>query len=208
MISKKEKTKENIIQTTVKLMSARGYNAATTLEIAKESGVSEAIIFKYYKNKANLLREVCTRAIGQIIENVSLTPLKENIAKSKDYPLKKFLQAFIFERFSFLEKNFEIVKILLNETQYQQEISSFLQEALFPQIDEIFKDLNSILVKKAQISELQASAILRVVTGTISSFGIQKFILQQKLTKVEMEKEVDEILNIVLKGIGLTEIKV
>ncbi|MCD7780221.1 MAG: hypothetical protein LUH05_06065, partial [Candidatus Gastranaerophilales bacterium] len=102
----------------------------------------------------------------------------------------------------------EIVKILLNETQYQQEISSFVQEALFPQIDEIFKDLNSILVKKAQISELQASAILRVVTGTISSFGIQKFILQQKLTKVEMEKEVDEILNIVLKGIGLTEIKV
>lgn len=46
--------REQILQTAVNLFSQRGFKGTTTKEIAKAAGVSEAIIFRHFKNKEEL----------------------------------------------------------------------------------------------------------------------------------------------------------
>jgi AcrR family transcriptional regulator len=50
--------KKNIIQTSLRLFANKGYKSLSTKSLAKECGISEALLFKYFKSKENLL-EVC-----------------------------------------------------------------------------------------------------------------------------------------------------
>lgn len=46
--------KQRIMETAIKLISKKGYHGATTALIAKKAGVSQGLIFHYFKNKEGL----------------------------------------------------------------------------------------------------------------------------------------------------------
>lgn len=202
MGKKKETTKQLIINTAIRLISLHGYNATTTALIAKEVGLSETIIFKYFRNKENLLHEIGNLAITQMFENISLIPLIKNIELSKDYPLKDFLRSILLERFRLVEQNFELLKILMVEMQYTEELLVSVKNVLFPKVYEIFAVVEGILVTKLAISPNQAQAILRIITGVFTSFTIQKFFLHIQLSPDQIEAEVEEILSLIEKGVN------
>ncbi len=49
-----------IVQSLVGLLGQKDFNAITTAEIAKTAGVTEALIYKYFKDKRDLLYQVLT----------------------------------------------------------------------------------------------------------------------------------------------------
>jgi AcrR family transcriptional regulator len=49
-----------IVRALVKLLNEKDFNAITTAEIAKTAGVTEALIYKYFKDKRDLLYQVLT----------------------------------------------------------------------------------------------------------------------------------------------------
>lgn len=67
-----EKTKERyleyerrhfeILEQAIRLFNARGYNGATTAELAKAAGISEPTMYKHFKNKKALF-QACFRSI-------------------------------------------------------------------------------------------------------------------------------------------------
>ncbi|MEZ5016963.1 MAG: helix-turn-helix domain-containing protein [Flavipsychrobacter sp.] len=46
---------ENILLTALELFATQGYHAVSTSKIAKQAGVSEALIFRHFENKEGLL---------------------------------------------------------------------------------------------------------------------------------------------------------
>ena len=54
----KESKKTRIVEAALKLFSTKGFHAATTKEIAVESGVAEGLIFYYFKDKRTLLLHI------------------------------------------------------------------------------------------------------------------------------------------------------
>lgn len=198
--AKKEKTKQIIANTAISLFSSLGYNATTTALIAKEAKVSEAIIFKYYKNKENLLKEVSSNAISQIIEHISIMPFIKNVEISKDYPLKDFINSIIQERLEFLYKNNELIKLLLLEMQYSDDLKTKMKNLVFPKVYEVFEFIKQIIAKKAEISNERAEAIMRIQLGVMGSFIFQKYLLNIEISKDEINRQVDEILSIIQKG--------
>ena len=50
--------KKKVLMAALKLFSEKGVDRTSTAEIAKESGMSEGTIFKYYKSKENLLNSI------------------------------------------------------------------------------------------------------------------------------------------------------
>jgi AcrR family transcriptional regulator len=54
----KEGSKLALLQAAAEVFSERGYDAATTREVAKKAGVSEALIQRYFEGKAGLLYAV------------------------------------------------------------------------------------------------------------------------------------------------------
>lgn len=199
-LTKKEQTQQIIMHTAINLFASRGYNATATSHIAKEAHVSEAIIFKYYKNKENLLREICSVAMKQIIENISIMPLLKNVEKSKEYPLKDFIHAIIQERLDFLHKNHELIKLLLLEMQYSADLKNQARKLVFPKVFEVFKFIQEIIAEKAGITNERAGAVMKVILGIIVAVLFQKYLLELEITHEEIKKDVDEILSVIQKG--------
>lgn len=197
MGSKKEVTKQIIIDTTIRLMSLYGYNATTTSAIANEIGISEALIFKYFGTKDNLLREIGIIAAAEILENISLIPLIKNIEAYKNRPFRLFIKSILMERLEFLDNNCELIKIFLVEMQYSEQLLLLFRNTLFPKACEIIDIIQKNISEKNKCRESQTKAILRVMTGSLVSFAIQKHLLHINMTLEEMEAEVEEILNLI-----------
>jgi glutathionyl-hydroquinone reductase len=88
------------------------------------------------------------------------------------------------------------------EMQYTEKLLASAKNALFPKVYEIFAVVEGILVSKMSISSTQAQAILRIMTGVFTSFAIQKFFLHIQLSPDQIEAEVEEILDLIEKGVN------
>jgi AcrR family transcriptional regulator len=58
--------KPAIIATATRLFAAQGYEATTTLQIAREVGVTEPAVFYYFKNKQSLFSAILEAAASEI----------------------------------------------------------------------------------------------------------------------------------------------
>lgn len=61
--------KLSIIVSATRLFGDLGYEKSTTSMIAKEAGISEALIFKHFRSKEGLLRQILKEGYKQIILN-------------------------------------------------------------------------------------------------------------------------------------------
>ena len=195
--AKKEKTMQNIIDSTIKLFTSKGYSATTTALIAKEAGVSEAIIFKHFGNKEKLLKEIGATAIGNIIENISIIPLMKNIENSKHYPMRDFIKSVIKERLNFFEKNAKLIKLLLIEMQYSPNLKEQTSNILFPKVFEALNYMKKVIRQKTNASETRTNTISRVFLGFAQSIILQKYLFEIDISNDEIERELDNTLDLI-----------
>lgn len=196
-MTKKEKTMQNILDATIKLFASKGYNATTTALIAKEAGVSEAIIFKHFGNKEKLLKEIGAIAIGNIIENISIIPLMKNIESSKHFPLRDFIKSVIKERLAFFEKNAELVKLLMVEMQYSPDLKQQTSDILFPKVFEALNYIKKLIRQKINTSERRTATIARILSGFAQSIILQKYLFEVYISDEEIEREMDDVLDLI-----------
>jgi AcrR family transcriptional regulator len=194
---RKENTKRKIIEVAIKLISTNGFNATSTALIAKEAGISEGIIFKYFRDKQSLLKEIGDQAIRQVFENISLIPMMNNVEASKELPLNEFLKSIFMERLDFIDKNFELVKILLFEMQYNDELLTVFKETLFKEVFEMADEIREIIQTKLNISSEQVLILLQLYIGALVFIFSRKYVLKMDLTRDEMEKNINNIVDFV-----------
>lgn len=81
-MSKLIHTKENLILSTIEVISEKGLHGLTTREVAKRQGISESTIFKHYKSKNELILAVLEyfsqydEAIFESLDLRNYTPLE------------------------------------------------------------------------------------------------------------------------------------
>jgi AcrR family transcriptional regulator len=197
IMSKKAVTQKKIIDTAIQMISANGFNATTTAGIAKEAGLSEAIIYKYFRDKQSLLKAIANQAINQIMDNLSLIPLRRNIEESRDFPPREFVKSILIERLHFLDCNYEMIRVLLMEIQYNQSLYELVQNALFIETDVIIRNILDILAVKLKISAEEARTRMLLCAGGLLSMAAQKYLLQIKLDMNAIEQEIEKMLNVV-----------
>lgn len=201
-MKKSEQTKNKIIQSAIKLISKNGYSATTTAEIAKDAGISEATLFKYFKDKEMLLKRVINFALDEAVKNIAIAPLKENIEKNKNLKTSEFLKSIITERLAFAEKNFELLKILLIEVQYNDSIHKQVIEDLIPQMCQMINSIEKTIIKKNKVSKDVAKGLSRIVVGTIFSIVAQKYLMRVETPQDQIDYEVENVIRIIKKAIG------
>lgn len=67
----KEGTKKKLLDAALEVFSLRGYENATTREIASKAGVSESLIQRYYDSKSGLLLALFTAYQNKMRENAT-----------------------------------------------------------------------------------------------------------------------------------------
>lgn len=192
---------EEILEAAVKIFSDKGYSAATTSEIAKEAGVAEGTIFRYFKTKKDILNKVMVKTItvmGDRIMSKRLTEIFENNKHMNERELLKYL---LKDRLAIALKYFDMVKVVLTEIQYHED----LKEAFVNNI--IMKGKNILAlyfkegIEKGIFKDIDINITIRSMLGMMGMFILQKQFIPELIT-VEDDKQLDIMIDIFLYGIS------
>ena len=74
-------TRERILTAAIDVMRSKGVAAATTRAIAAEAGISEALIYRYFKNKLDVLRTAVREYVGVAFAETIAT-LPEHVGRA------------------------------------------------------------------------------------------------------------------------------
>lgn len=166
-------SKKKVLLASIDLFSKYGFNAVSTSNIAKEAKVSEAIIFKYFKNKRGLLLSIITPVIEHCIPQYE-SIFAENLKIENHSNLKDLVHFVVNDRLKFFKQNKEIINILLSQILIDDEIKSLLATSLeqnhsknASKIFETFKQTEELA------SDITYISLLRIIMGQLLMYFVQ-----------------------------------
>lgn len=173
-----------VLHSAISLFAERGYSGTSTSLIAENAGVSEGIIFKYYKTKKNLLNKILEIIIQQ------LTPVySENIINTlykASMNFENFVHVFVNERYHFIKSNANLFSIILSEFLTNNDLLQNLKIQLAPKLKEL-----SIFIEKLPGSSLRISGseVIRLIVAQL----LVLFLEETKLNKPNVEQRLEYI---------------
>lgn len=114
-----------ILAAAIDVFAEKGYANTSTKEIAEKAGVAEGNIFNKFVNKRGLLHAIVTPVMQSFFPASMDTFVKTQLTKV--YPsLNAFITTLVQDRFAFLKQNSKVIKILVSEMLYDQEVRTQL----------------------------------------------------------------------------------
>lgn len=160
--------KDRLIITTVDLINELGLQGLTTREIANREGVSEATLFRHYKNKNELLAAVLdyfTRFDEDLFETTKLKNLK---------PLEA-IRFLIGSTVEYYENYPAITAItqLMDILQYEPDLSDKVRSIIFTKSQSI-----KLLIDEAKISgemrpDIDSEELSDIIAGTLKEICLK-----------------------------------
>ena len=194
-MSQTAKTKQRILESALKLFSQKGYLGTTTKEIAREAGIAEVTLFRYFPSKELLF--------GEVINTYSFLPtLKEILEKIKEEPCEKGLKIIAHEFLKMLEGKKDLIKIMHSEMQrYPEEIKKIYENIIENTIT-LFAEYLKKLQEKKILRNFDSIFGARAFLGMFFSYFYAKEIKEWlNLKKENTEEIINAYVDIFLKGI-------
>ena len=113
----KEDRQKQILESALNVFIKKGYNGATTQEIAKAADISEVTLFRHFSSK----QEIFMKGIEPIILNT----LKDSIMISKELTPTEQFKYVLTERIKLISKNHKVIRLILMESNISGELASF-----------------------------------------------------------------------------------
>jgi len=202
LILKNEKItpgKRKVLISSINLFSKFGFNAVSTSEIAKNAGLSEATIFKYFKNKRGLLLAIITPIFEHCLpsyENI----FANRIAKKENYDLKTLVHFIVDDRIQFLQQNKDVITIILSQILIDADIRynliKYLENNHFDNASKIFEVFHNT---EELASDIDYSSLLRIFMGQLLINFTQIHLFNNK--DYQQEQLVSQIYR-ALKSVG------
>ena len=199
-ITKEEKMppgKKKTLESAIKLFAKQGCNGTSTLQIAKEAGVSQATVFKYFKTKEDLLYSIIVPVIPKLFSSFLGRVKKAN-------SVQELISYVVRDRFEFLEENRNMVRIVFSELLTNEE----LKKQLLFSISKIFEEFDIVaLLKKykktnPELNEnLTTAEIIRSFAGPIMTYSAQRFVLFENVSCETQEHDLQFIENQIYRNI-------
>jgi AcrR family transcriptional regulator len=171
-------SEQKILEAAIDVFSEKGFHGAKTSEIAKRAGVAEVII-----------------------EGVS-----KILLDTQNKNLRDVLKAFLKDRLNLIESLFPMIKIVITESMYHEDI----REAFFQNVTskgvEIFTVFHRQMVERGLIREnVDALAMARSIMGNIVVYVVSQHFFGGRFNQPDIDKELDGIVEIILHGIAQPE---
>ena len=174
--------KKKVLTTALKLFANNGFHSTTTAKIAKQAGVSEGTIYKYFSSKDDLLAKLLQPILIEIKNNFF-----SNLDDQADLPtLVKFV---VTDRINFIEANFDFIRLIFQEVLTGQLTKKSYQD-FFANNVEILAKFNTYPEINSKLTPPQ---IARIFIGPILVY-----VLQNKLLGLPVN---DDDLDIIQKQI-------
>ncbi|MFC6253601.1 TetR/AcrR family transcriptional regulator [Secundilactobacillus hailunensis] len=167
--------KRSAMLSALELFSKQGFDGTSTMAIAKNAGISQATIFKYFKTKDDLLTAILKPMIDHL-----LPEYREDFLSDIPKPasLRDAVHFLVRNRYEFVKQNKEVALIFLTQIMTNANtramFQTFMKETAPMFIDNIYGELK----KSGSLrTELAPVAVLRTISGQLLTYFIQQQVL-------------------------------
>ncbi|MEE6452554.1 TetR/AcrR family transcriptional regulator [Gottfriedia acidiceleris] len=168
-MNKGERTKHHILEKSIQLFAKNGYDGTTINQIAKESKISEATIYKYFKSKLDVL-------ITCVKPDIQDVWMEEDFSKLS---IEELLRIYVEKRIKWVEKNRNQIEILISETLRHPELSEIFFQQIYRKTP-IEEEIESRMLAKETNFHLEIPILsLSMITTIISILNLQKSVLDK-----------------------------
>jgi AcrR family transcriptional regulator len=192
---------EMILDAAIKIFSEKGFSAATTSEIAKEAGVAEGTIFRYFKTKKELLKKVMAKLMMVFAQEFVTVRIGKLIKENKDKSEREFLIALFKDRLDIIVKNWDIIKIVFTEVQFHEDLRSILIQNFVVKGKELISEFYEDRVARGIFRNYDSTLVLRSFVGILGMYMIQRQVAPELLVMDE-DKQIEMMVDMVLYGIS------
>lgn len=185
--------KKKVLTTALKLFASNGFHATTTAQIAKQAGVSEGTIYKYFASKDDLLAKLLQPILTEIKNNFF-----SNIDQQSD--LTTLIHFIVTDRINFIENNFDFIRLIFQEI-LTGNLSDQPYHNLFSGKDGIIPKIKKLQETFTEINQqLTVFQIARIFIGPILTYVLQNKLLRLPVDDSDLDLIQKQILtNLTLK---------
>ncbi|WP_164507134.1 TetR/AcrR family transcriptional regulator [Companilactobacillus furfuricola] len=194
------KGKRQVILAAMKLFANQGFDGTSTQQIAQESGMSQATIFKYFKTKEDLLRWI----VSPIIQNVFpiyIDEFKRRLGQEHSN-LRELIHFIVRDRYRFLIENNEVAWIVissfLTKVEIQDKVKSLFSERA-PEVVGLFREM---LDRTGEVrDDIDTLAVVRMMVSQIVIYFLQTDKLFPGRSEELVDADLKEIEDLVYRAV-------
>ena len=162
--------KKKIMRSAVDLISSKGYNGTSTLNIAKHAGLSQATLFKYFKTKVDLLTAILHPVVPGLFGSFFEELLTFETTEEKVHYL-------VHNRMTYLKKNRALMKIILQEIFSNKKLRKE-QLYIWNTLQDKLLLLHKELIADSRVNpEITVPQMVRICVGPLLAYFSQLYIV-------------------------------
>jgi AcrR family transcriptional regulator len=170
------------VQATVKVAFEKGFANTRTADIAKEAGISEGLIFKYFPTKSNLFA-IIIKGVFQRLK-AGADPIINNVSLTATIKIKTLIDF----HFDFFAKQYNIVYLIFGHSDRKsiENVEPIIEYAIKPYLQLIaqvlkegvtsgeFRPLDAEIIAMSMIGTMQLNLISKLITGNLNELEATK----------------------------------
>lgn len=162
--------KKKIMRSAVELISTKGYDGTSTLNIAEHAGLSQATLFKYFKTKVDLLTAILHPVVPGLFGSFFEELLTFETTEEK-------VHYFVHNRMSYLKKNRALIKIIFHEIFSNNKLRNE-QKFIWSTIQDKLQTFHKELLADPRVDpELTIPQMARICVGPLLAYFAQLYII-------------------------------
>ncbi|QDP39091.1 TetR/AcrR family transcriptional regulator [Radiobacillus deserti] len=189
-----------ILIAAIEMFAKKGYFATSTSEIAKAASVAEGTIFRHYPSKKELLLAIVKPGVMKLAFPIFASDMASKIFDQEFQSLDSMLRTFIKNRMEFVEDNLPLVKILLQEIAFHDEIKEILGAAAHTYVLPRVKNLLDVCRKQNVVKDLPDETLLRFIITNVLGFIVTRYLVFPDRDWND-EQEVENVVKLIIDGL-------
>ena len=191
-----EERKKQIIEVAMKIFSEKGFQGTKTKDIAKAAGISEAMIFKHFKNKDDIYNSII-RAINSNMKEHS-KEMSHIQSQVSNFPT--VLKELILHAIDHNEKDPTLIRLMLYSSLEEHKlVLNFVKNHLFGVMEILTKTIEKG-IKMGEYREVNPKLAIEIFQHLIGGYCVSQFVLGKNKPSNKNEV-VETIVDIFLNGL-------
>jgi AcrR family transcriptional regulator len=188
----KEARAAQILDAAARVFAKKGYQRATTREIAAEAGVAEGTIYNYFKSKRHLLISMASHLAVESLEQIkALPPMDDERA---------YVAAIVTSRFELFLENIDLARALMLEMLMSDDLrQDYMTEVLSPATSFLGEYIRS-RTEAGAFRKVKPEIVARAIIGGVMSFGLL-WLQHGELDQGALEELASEVVGLFLDGL-------
>lgn len=192
---------DEIVKAAIKVFSDKGFDGSTTNEIAKEAGIAEGTIFRYFKTKKDILHRIMLKIVDIVGSTIIIEPVVRIIENNRDKDEREVLFLILKNRIKLANKNLPLIKIVLSELLIRKDIRDLWAEKVISEIKGVLGGYIELKISEGVFKEVDIFCAMRSLMGMTVAYVMQKYFVPGVTNLQDEDTELMKIVDLFISGI-------